>query len=238
MDYAIALMTVGHEQRMFDIMRHTATMGSNCAYAINSNLQSCYNLPEAAKEVVWAAYFGTSYESTSLDDIDPCGTQTPLPPLTPDPTPGPTVYPTPDPTPIEVTPDPTPDPTPTAVTGDYSQYSCENVGQCYSYTSCGLGDTNGDTCVCGTNVDGIPACFRGATPCLGQDCNTDSDCGAFEYCLNANSCCGYPVCVKLDVCANVLDAREIFRKRVVDENGEEWTATYVPRSMRKRVMMG
>lgn len=224
-------MALGHEKKMLDILRQTATSGDNCAYSLKTSLDACYDwqVPSKARKVVWAAYFGTAYSSVTQDDIDPCGTQPPVSSYTPNPTPAPTtVYPTPDPTP---TPSPSPD------SGDYSQYSCDNVGQCYSYSDCGVGNANGDSCVCGTNVDGVPACFRGATPCLGQDCNVDSDCGANEYCLNANSCCGYPVCVKLDVCLNTLSSREIFRKRVVDENGEEWTATYVPQSMRKKMMM-
>ncbi|KAK4506510.1 hypothetical protein PRZ48_000242 [Zasmidium cellare] len=248
-DYTVALMALGHEKQMLDILRQTATAGNNnCPYAIKSSLDTCpdWQLPSKAKKVVWAAYFGTSYSSVTQDDIDPCGTQPPVSSYTPDPTPDPTpyptpdptAYPTPDPTPIESPdPNPTPEPTPTPHNGDYSQYTCDNVGQCYTYTDCGVGNSNGDGCVCGTNVDGVAACFRGATPCNGQDCNVDSDCGASQYCLNANSCCGYPVCVDLDVCRNTLSSREIFRKRNLDVNGEEWTATYVPRAMRAKMMM-
>lgn len=169
-DYTVALMTLGHENRMLEIFRQTATSGNNCAYALKTSLDACYDwqVPSKARPVVWAAYFGTAYNSVTQEEIDPCGTQPPVSSYTPDPTPDPTVYPLPDPT-----PDPTRTPSSTPGTGDYSRHTCDNVGQCYSYTDCGVGNANGDSCVCGTNVDGVAACFRGATPCLGQDYNVD-----------------------------------------------------------------
>lgn len=94
-----------------------------------------------------------------------------------------------------------------------NSFGCPNPGACFTYQNCANSDKS--DCYCGTDVANAPFCFQDGS-CESPTCSKNSDCQAGYACLNANSCCGFSVCLPATFCQNKNSRRFIFAKREKD----------------------
>ncbi|KAJ4408079.1 hypothetical protein N0V91_003427 [Didymella pomorum] len=107
-----------------------------------------------------------------------------------------------------------------------NSFGCPNPGRCGTYQNCA--NSNKGDCYCGTDTTGAQLCFQDES-CDAPKCSKNSDCQSGYACLNANSCCGFAICVPANVCQNKKSKRFIFAKRQQEPAaGEECTAASCP----------